>query len=331
MATAAAHIDNVESLQTELHNLTDYNAALLRDLNELKRERLQWKETQKLAAELESVATRLQQDVAATQAENARLRRQNEDLEKRLEREMTEGAESRQRWMEKEEHLMASLRADRNKLKELRALNSQKDDSSYDEEEEVPKSRDPSPVPRTEATAIVEENMKLDSKDLLARKQEQDILELQRTVSALMDEIEAGYETAQFEYGAGETAHAGGGSVPPSPPTSASVVTFSPGTRTRSGSVASSNNSEDGLREAGRTLAPMKSFNSLADELNQLGVKVPDVTSTPSLKARLAGAGLSTEGNRQVLKKRLQRFIAKKKKQAEPKGEARAAAVEAKA
>jgi hypothetical protein len=166
---------------------------------------------------------------------------------------------------------------------------------------------------------------RLAEKDAHLKSQEESILELQRTVSALMDEIEYGYEMAQFD--------------PMSPPSSPA---FSPNLRSSNSrfSLRSEHviyNDDEDPTDADATLSPtplgstleqelqgqdkdqqqpqqQNSLNSLADELKSIGENAPHVEGLSSLRSRLASLGLNTDGNRAILKKRLQRYIQKKKK-----------------
>ncbi|KAJ3219372.1 hypothetical protein HDU67_001591 [Dinochytrium kinnereticum] len=297
-------------------------------------EKLAWKEKEKLAGKLEGSVARLSQDVGASQAENARLRKQNDDLQRRLDQEMMEFSEARQRWMDKEQALLVNAKADRVKLKELRDLYNVREHKGYEHAEEPAPltpdaSRDSSPF-RTEAVALAEENLKLKAhiqtlttqmgtRDLQVRKQERDILELQRTVEALMDEIELGQENAQFLSSVMEDRDLSDLNVtPPSPPMSHHAVTFAH-------SEPSSDSEEDpallggggGAQNRG-SLSSAKSLNSLAEEYRRMNEVLPDAVAVqPSLRAKCAALGLSTEGNRAILKKRLMRHAQKKKKQAE--------------
>jgi hypothetical protein len=56
-------------------------------------------------------------------------------LEKKLEKEMTDGSEARQRWLDREQTLLNSARVDRAKLRELRDLHAIKEMQSYEDED----------------------------------------------------------------------------------------------------------------------------------------------------------------------------------------------------
>ncbi|KAJ3331697.1 hypothetical protein HDU76_002455 [Blyttiomyces sp. JEL0837] len=113
-------IFNTSALQTEVINLHEHNVALQRELTDLKKERLHWKDTERKLLTLESSTTNINQTLRAMEAEVSRLRRQNEDLEHRLEIEVTEGIEARQRWKEHEAHLLSALRAEKDRVRVLR-------------------------------------------------------------------------------------------------------------------------------------------------------------------------------------------------------------------
>ncbi|KAJ3106112.1 hypothetical protein HDU96_008319 [Phlyctochytrium bullatum] len=334
---------SVDALKVELSNLHEHNCNLLRELNELRKEKLAWLETEKMSAKLDAQVVKLNQDVAASQSENARLRKQNEDLSRKLESEMSEFAEARSRWAEQEQALLSAARSDRLKLRELRDLHNIKEHKDFKADAEelqkpVESNRDSSP--RAEAVALLEENLQLKEKveglemqltksNHKINKQEQDILELQRTVEALMDEIESGQFNAQFLSSVLGDAEASGGLhseihlTPPSPPASHGTLS---GGHSREVSFANHHDADSDDEAWGRGLSapgtPMlsgaKSMSSLADEYKRLNEPAPDPASVqPSLRAKCAALGLSTEGNRAILKKRLMRHYAKKKKQAE--------------
>ncbi|KAI8836596.1 hypothetical protein BC829DRAFT_405679 [Chytridium lagenaria] len=267
--------DTDDIIKVELSNLHDHNQALIRELNDLKKERIAWEERDKVSSRLEGTITRLNQDIAASQAENARLRKQNEDLQRKLEREMVEfGCEGQVEGYGADSDCGA--KTDRVKLKELRDLYNSFED------------RDRCPL-QTLTTQVT-------NRDLQFRKQEKDILELQRTVEALMDEIELGQENAQFLFSVMEdpSEHVDGGCLFPV------------------------DSDDEGPQGSHHALMNAKSLGSLADEYRRLNEPVPESGgSQSSLRARCAALGLSTEGNRAILKKRLMRHIAKKKKQAE--------------
>ncbi|KAJ3325521.1 hypothetical protein HDU76_013150 [Blyttiomyces sp. JEL0837] len=385
---------DITSLQSEITNLNEHNQALTRELNELRKEKSIWKETHKNAAKLESAVHALYAEIETLQTETSRLRRQNEDLERKLEQEVADGADARQRWYEKEQGLLNNLRQEKAKVRELRDLDTIKAGPGYEDDLAdsaaiaATKPRDSSPSSRNESILqdevvklnqhIMELTAKLSAKDMQNKKQEHDILELQRTVGALMDEIESSYEQAQFD---GLNIEVENAPTPPMSPAPVINVTSSLASimsnsttatpivktvtieepvihqsrrgsgRDRSDSISSSGSDEGHHHHSGNGnkltspsmlslraenhghangITPMKSFNSLADELSKLGEAAPSA-GAGTLKAKLAAVGLNTEGNRAILKKRLQRYIARKKKQAEQQKAAAAAtgAVEA--
>ncbi|KAJ1567911.1 hypothetical protein HK405_004339 [Cladochytrium tenue] len=351
---------DVDTLKAEIGNLVEHNHDLSREMVELRKERSNWKDTQKQAQKLEHVVTTLHSEVVVLQQETTRLRRQNEDLEKQLETEITDSVDARRLWAEKESSLLNQLKAERSKVKELRALDAVKHEPGFDHDDAEalargrPVRRNSNPVPID--TSLQEENdrllrniveltNRLRERDMVIERQEQDILELQRTVSALMDDIEHGQVQAQFDM-LGET------TPPPSPSEDTSkrsaekrlsiefavpAVQMPPAPsspkknrkRSKSGSKMSKSPSNNPLLavqatrqppspsspQGPTTLTPMKSFHSLAEELLKIGEKAP--VEGGSLKGRMAALGLNTDGNREVLKKRLHKYIARKKRQAE--------------
>ncbi|KAJ3105037.1 hypothetical protein HDU97_008645 [Phlyctochytrium planicorne] len=292
----------VDVLQNEVTNLHDHNQALMRELTDLKKERLAWKEKEPQFNTLESSVSRLTQELQVTRSENARLRKQNDELQKNLDTETAEFADARQRWSDKEQALLVAAKADRVKLKELRDLYNVREHKSYDTVEVAygtpQPSRESSPL-RSETLAVMEENIKLKAelelvmsqlslKDLKIQKQESDISELQRNVEHLMDEVELYQEHAQ--------------------------------------QLPSESDDEEHSNTLGinHSLLPAKSMGSLAEEYARMNEPAPTATSQSSLRAKCAALGLSTEGNRAILKKRLERHATKKKKQAEKAGSQKA-------
>ncbi|KAJ3144603.1 hypothetical protein HK101_002642, partial [Irineochytrium annulatum] len=168
----------------EVANLSDHNKALKRELGELKKDRLIWKETHRRAIDLDNLVQRLSDDVDSLQAECSRLRRSNAELESRLEQELNDSADARQRFAEKERELLSLARADRQKLKDLqelqryeedegeRTVESEGMDGGYRTEFEKMKSR---------VSALADANDKKDHQ----------IAELNRVIVVLMRELDS--------------------------------------------------------------------------------------------------------------------------------------------
>ncbi|KAJ3087498.1 hypothetical protein HK100_008341 [Physocladia obscura] len=128
---------------------------------------------------------------------------------------------------------------------------------------------------------LIDLNARVASKDSLIKRQETDILELQSLVHSLMDEVEhSNHHSSMMD-------------------SSSSDVEDLP-------SRSLANDLEAHLETPPHT--PTLRSQDLIQNSN--------AGTEGSLRARLAALGLSTEGNRAHLKKRLQRYVARKKKSA---------------
>ncbi|KAI9343419.1 hypothetical protein DFJ73DRAFT_841422 [Zopfochytrium polystomum] len=365
------------ALRTEIENLAEHSHRITRELTELRKERAAWKETARHAQELEEVVASLHSELQAAQLESVRLRRQNEEYEKKLELEIADNADTRMRWQEKERLLLNQLKSERAKVKEFKSIK-RENEQGFDRDDDdtiAPSSSSPSPHPPQttpppsnassrglDATALQEDNISLTAqiltltailqkRELEIAKQNEDILELQKTVAALMDDIENGFEQAQFEM-YGEVPERAPSPVSIAPvPSAAKPQNTPPGTpahgatltppstelsrRKRSGTFAREAANATSMQTAVapspssalNTVPTTKSFNSLADELRSIGEKVSADGGGSTLRSRMAALGLSTEGNREVLRRRLHKYIARKKRQAQAQA-ARGANVE---
>ncbi|KAJ3077447.1 hypothetical protein HK102_005228 [Quaeritorhiza haematococci] len=382
----------------QLGNGSIHGFGMERGASELRKERALAKEAKHIG-ELEDLVHQLQQDLESLEAEASRLRKQNEDLSRRIQTEADEHAEVASRWLEKEQDLLKAVRTEKSKNKELKEIVEAKSaelhqlsvksssssssvseysSSTYSDDDE-PVRRTSSPPPRT-TFEVQEENARLRSQlqDLTSRlaaresqirRQDQEIVELQRTVSALMDELESGYDQAMFGFvnpdvlsgsdpGSGsldeelaalsmkdsrvrsmseasvqgrslfdelsKVGTAASSNEKPShdttPPVDAATSSTEPIPSSNSTSIidtleqqsaSKSNSSSDNEGSSSPT-----GSSGFADELNQLGeMKFNFATSRGepgSLRSRLAALGLNTDGNRRILKKRLQVYIKRK-------------------
>ncbi|KAI8619338.1 hypothetical protein BC830DRAFT_1104791 [Chytriomyces sp. MP71] len=228
-------------------------------------------------------------------AENARLRKQNSDLESIMNAERSQLAEWRFTSQELESRLLNSIKTKTLQIKELKSLlsdvkfinndvkvvtmESTRDNQDHQVVEELLLFENQKLVRH-----IVDISARIQERDLVIKTQGDEISELNRMVTSLMDDMEA--QTTPLL-------------LP--------------------GSMASRKSSIDSVNLK-------KSFTNLSDELGAPAPAPPaslddDNGSSEdgqegTLRARLAQFGLNTTGNRAVLKKRLQRYLARKKKNA---------------
>ncbi|KAJ3284954.1 hypothetical protein HK104_009696, partial [Borealophlyctis nickersoniae] len=203
------------ALLAELRIVSEHNVALLKENMELKKA-----QSTRTSADprtghlehLEALASRLQEDAGSFEAEAARLRKQVDDLNKKLEREVVEHAEARAAWLEKERRLMEALRTEKEAVKELRELSSRQQEELNSSAEalshrpDTPENRnDEVPVAKLEEEIVELKGQVeglttlINSRDSQIRRQEDEIVELHSTIGALMDELETNYERVQFE------------------------------------------------------------------------------------------------------------------------------------
>ncbi|RKO84223.1 hypothetical protein BDK51DRAFT_32183, partial [Blyttiomyces helicus] len=303
-------------------------------------EKSAWRHAQRHAGELEVLAERLQDNAESFEFEARSLRRQNEGLESRLDKERIEHAEDRQRWLEREVELFNVIKAQKAKVKE----------------------RFVAPP-----TKLLEENAELylridtltahlSQRESEVARQEDMISELQQTVGALMDELERGrFDVDHFEPATSgssdlDALSAVDAGAPfltppktPEPSEAAAQPAAVPPRRRRTSSAAAHPlaaaippvstsapfnalaeiDAKSAAPQAGAGLdvlspgiATPRSFGSLAEELSRLGVPVHHGSANEpgALREKLAQYGLSTDGNRKILKRRLEKYLAKKKR-----------------
>ncbi|KAJ3408368.1 hypothetical protein HDV05_005036 [Chytridiales sp. JEL 0842] len=349
----------------EMDILIDENQNLLKELTELRKERKIWTETTHLLTQLEDIITHLTQESGSVHAENARLRRLTEELEKKLEKEILDSLEGRQKAEERLEGLMRVMRRDRARVKELEELFAVKEleggqglegdfkssernhdaEDGYDDDHGESGSAG-SNVSTGETSLKIQASLKdenarlhlkiqdlttrISEKDAYIKTQDESILELQHTVSALMDEIEANFENSHFDHQP---------LSPPMSPMQRSASTELESALSTSESPALSSKVNPSLKPSSLTTllptthstqsnpstpttATQTTLNSLAAELSKLGESQSPSSDLGSgnmihsLRSRLASLGLNTDGNRAVLKKRLAKYVAKKKAKA---------------
>ncbi|KAI9203001.1 uncharacterized protein BJ171DRAFT_157827 [Polychytrium aggregatum] len=350
-----------DQLQQEIKLLNEQNQQLQQELAQLQKEKQQWRQAHAQAEDLEALADQLHQESSSLEGEAARLRKLNAELERVLTRERAEHAEERNKWSEKESELQKAAREHYRKLKEMReAL------AVHEKLASVATKEAPAPVANNKLNVSVfelqQENSKqrltieeltyrLQTREYQLRRQDEEIAQLQQTVSALMDELESRDEHAQhsdtsFEGGIDLDAELNHGTYIRSPPKS---IPGSPNMGSASPPLPSVSNfpsqrpdiptdakvlydeQNPSLGNLADELARFdsqfeaSSFGTIADELGRLGEKAPTTGLQPpsptqdihllgdgTLKSRLAALGLNTEGNRKILRKRLERYIKKK-------------------
>ncbi|KAJ1529042.1 hypothetical protein HK405_002407, partial [Cladochytrium tenue] len=323
------------ALAAEVASLSDHNARLARELADLKKERLAWRDSQRHADRLERDAAAVHDDLLRAQTEAARARRAADDLERRLRAEIEHAADARRTWLDQEQDLRALLRAERDENRRLRSLGAVRAEPGFaDDYDDDGAAADPHDVARNSTTraaaagasdaALVAEIARLNQQVLelaeaLRRRdeslahQEQDVLELQRTVTALMDDIESGAEQARFDGLGASTAAAGSDQ-------DQSVAGAAPGPAAGRTPPVSRDRSNERATTAATTTAPS---GSLADELMSIGENAPTAvfsgssSSSTSLKARMATLGLGADGNREVLNRRLRSYLARRRRWAD--------------
>ncbi|KAJ1544681.1 hypothetical protein HK405_008463 [Cladochytrium tenue] len=325
----AGQSNDAETLSTEMQTLVDQNSNLTRELVELRKERLSFHESKRLVENLEHLVAALHAEMHAVEQDATRLRRLNEELERKLEAEVVDSADARRLWQEKELHILTQLRSERDKAKSLRELGELKEDEEMAADAEATARRmklshrrsrleSGSGSPTPEEVAIKEQNAilarqvlelteRMRRRDNIAESQEQHILELQRTVAALMDDIESGHAQAEFDQLDDEAPPLH--SLTPEPSAQPSEQP-SPSKKDLSRNRSEAVEVSAAPTNDGKEAEPAKAF-SLADELAKMNEAS---ASDSSLRNRMAALGLSTEGNREALKRRLHKYIARKRR-----------------
>ncbi|KAJ3220362.1 hypothetical protein HDU67_000029 [Dinochytrium kinnereticum] len=191
------HFDAAEHLKQEVIDLADHNRALKREVVELRKERKEWRETQRQASLLETTTARLSEDLDSLRAECNRLRRKNEELARQLEHEAAESQTARIRWAEREFQLTSQAKADREKLKDFLAL--QSIPASYDEEELLKYK----PVLAGEDEETQTLKQEIAEKDAFISRQNEEVRELRLVLEAVVAHANqcGGFDRRPFNYG----------------------------------------------------------------------------------------------------------------------------------
>ncbi|KAJ3110761.1 hypothetical protein HDU96_006282 [Phlyctochytrium bullatum] len=129
------NFDTVEHLKRDLLDLTDHNKLLKREISDLRKEQLAWRETQRQVGVLEAANSFITSEFDILKADHKRLRRKNEELALQLEHEAAVHQAARLGWSEREAQLIAQARADREKLRGYLALNNSSSYQYEDDEE----------------------------------------------------------------------------------------------------------------------------------------------------------------------------------------------------
>ncbi|KAI8809592.1 hypothetical protein BJ742DRAFT_230017 [Cladochytrium replicatum] len=401
-------------LASELAALSERNRDITKEIQDLKKERVFWRDTQHQVVQYEAAVDSLKKEQQSLLSELVRLRRANDDLSRQLDRELEEHNETKQRLNDTEAALRRAVIDLKAKSKELEGRVSDfrrsrsNSNELYDDAEspgsvlEINPSPPPSPRDsygvsftdtsyfnvRKQSSAFSlkdarEENEKLrqtieelqtalSQKDKQVKNMGREIIDYQRVLSTLMDDLERRDEQSMFgmeendelaplrsddgfpvvqiisergvrrirsrlafddddfdyedQQGPAPTNTLGrelagfNGRAPSSASDDSGVVINvedePPVLRHRSSSSSSSVSNNEVIGA------------SLADELEQLGQfdmlngaqttkdgQPAKLGEAGFLRARLEAVGLNTTGNRKVLKKRLQAYINRKKKQ----------------
>ncbi|KAJ3102964.1 hypothetical protein HDU97_000203 [Phlyctochytrium planicorne] len=354
--STALYSDKVEHLNQEVLDLLDLNRAYKRELQELRKERIAWRETQRQANTLESANARLNEDVDSLRGECNRLRRKNEDLKRNIDDNAVEVHTMKMQWLEREEQLVAVARADREKLRGYIALQS----SNGFEDDEM------SSISNAENITLKES---IKEKETIITKQSEEIRELKLLLEAIVAHANqcGGFERQPFNYKQFVEILRELASQASSSNTNTTINTpavSDDGKDSCSDEEACDprdmyNESHDQSFSSDTTLhlqhrpplsppqspvlSPSASFEeedssysedeanlfddmmvldnpngeSLSFMMNSAGEHAPDFDKMDSrLQSRLAAYGLRTDGNRKARKKRLDRFKMNKKKEA---------------
>ncbi|KAI8809399.1 hypothetical protein BJ742DRAFT_738265 [Cladochytrium replicatum] len=402
-------------LASELAALSERNREITKEIQELKKERVFWRDTQHQVVQYETAVDSLKKEQQSLLSELVRLRRANDDLSRQLDRELEEHNETKQRLNDTEAALRRAVIDLKAKSKELEGRvsdfrRSRANSNDFYDDPESPGSVleiNPSPPPsprdsygisftdnsyfnvRKQSSAFSlkdarEENEKLrqtiedlqtalSSKDKQVKNMGREIIDYQRVLSTLMDDLERRDEQSMFgmeeendglgplrtddgfpvvqiisergvrrirsrlAFDDDEFGYADQQAPEPTNTLGRELAGFSgraPSSASDdSGVVMNAEDEPPVLRHRSSSSSSSVSNNevigtSLADELEQLGqfdVLNGSQTSKDGqpaklgeagfLKARLEAVGLNTTGNRKVLKKRLQAYINRKKKQ----------------
>ncbi|KAJ3335089.1 hypothetical protein HDU83_000642 [Entophlyctis luteolus] len=286
-----------------------------------------------LTAALSNAADSATNEYAQHAKREARLRKVIAHLESRIDEEIAQTAEFRVAATDRESELMAALAAERATVRELKAklaLTSQepaKGLSAVNTATLTALSNKPSDYSLKEdklalkklASHIVELNVRMAAKDAKIKKQETDILELQSLVHSLMNEIEqqqqqtasAGeiFDSSDFVNMQEDNGFSAKHSL-------AADLERHLATPPRTPIPSSTELVQDHLANAEEPSSARVQGDVNASDGNSSDGTSSAEEARMTLRQKLTAFGLSTEGRRAVLKKRLARYIARKKKQA---------------
>ncbi|KAJ3122187.1 hypothetical protein HK098_003065 [Nowakowskiella sp. JEL0407] len=336
------HDDPTELLLAELQEISEKNEELHRQIAEMRKDRILWKDSLQKAAENDSKIQQLNVELETLQGEVLRLRRSNEDLQKRLQQEFEDNESVRVQWQEQEKSLRKALIEERMKHKDLRErlayFENDKTDEVVDESKAIRETEakslkdEVSKLKKTiqELNSMIElRDGKIKSQDDELRKQDREITELQLMMNRIMDDIESTQKDAIFSDSSDDD------EAYISPPLSPAGYLTTPmwAGHKRSKSAATVH-TQDTLHltiplrrtrsnSASQSEGPTSS-NSLLEEFNKLNIveetqiesKFAEIGPNGEglLRKKLSAIGLSTDGNRKALKKRLHAFIKRKER-----------------